>query len=250
MARYQVVLVYDGTEFQGFQRQAKDSSISRTVQAVVEAVLQQLGWQDRSILVAGRTDTGVHASGQVIAFNLDWKHSVDELRAALNALLPMDVAARSVNPVKADFHPRYGALARRYRYRIYCQAVRDPLRDRFAWRVWPAVETNRMEQAARHLIGTHDFASFGTPPRSGGSTIRSVSQAGWYMEGADLVFEIVGNAFLYHMVRRLVFVLVAIGQRRLEPETISGCLEGSSQSIVQGLAPSQGLTLVEVIYPT
>ena len=221
----------------------------RTVQGVVETALRQLGWQDRSILAAGRTDTGVHAAGQVIAFNLDWKHSVEELQRALNANLPPDIAARLVRITQASFHPRYAALARRYRYRIYCEPVRDPLRERYAWRVWPVVDLEAMRQAALALPGTHDFAAFGTPPRIGGSTIRSVSQAGWLSEGAELVFEIVGNAFLYHMVRRLVFAQVAIGQGRLEPGTIRKNLKGSPESMVQGLAPPQGLTLVEVIYP-
>jgi len=247
MARYQVILAYDGTDFYGFQRQAK-SARSRTVQGVVESALQRLGWQGRSILSAGRTDTGVHAFGQVIAFNLDWDHPTEELQAALNATLPLDVVAREVHLVAPDFHPRYDALARRYRYRIFCQPARDPLRERYAWRVWPAAALESMQQAAAHLLGSHDFSSFGTPPRAGGATIREVFRAVWREEQNDLVFEISANAFLFRMVRKLVSVQVSVGQGVLEPDVVRRCLENRLPSLVKGLAPPHGLTLMEVIY--
>ena len=247
MARYQVILTYDGTDFYGFQRQAK-SSRSRTVQGVFELALKHLGWQERSILSAGRTDTGVHACGQVVAFDLDWDHSPDELRAALNAVLPPDVAVREVYPTDPDFHPRYDAVARRYRYQIFCQPVRDPLRERFAWRVWPEAQLERMQDAAVHLLGSHDFSSFGSSPRTGGRTVRDVYQAVWKTEQENLVFEIVANAFLFRMVRRLVSIQVSIGQGALEPDVVLNYLENRSPSFVKGLAPPQGLTLMEVVY--
>lgn len=248
MAPYQVILAYDGTEFLGFQRQGRQPD-ERTVQGVVEAALRRLGWNGAAILAAGRTDTGVHASGQVISFDLDWAHSPEQLQAALNANLPPSVAARAVRPATASFHPRYGAVARRYRYHLLCDPLRDPLRERYAWRVWPAVALDRLQKAAALLPGTHDFAAFGTPPRAGGSTIRSVYRAGWWAEGPGLIFEIEANAFLYRMVRRLVNFQVQIGQGRIEPETLGHCLDAGPQPLVQGLAPPQGLILVEVVYP-
>lgn len=248
MARYQVILAYDGAGFFGFQRQARGPK-QRTVQAVVEAALQQLGWQGKTILASGRTDTGVHASGQVIAFDLDWAHAPEALRAAINAHLPPDVAVQSVRQAVADFHPRYAALARRYRYRLFCQPVRNPLRERYAWRVWPGVDLEHMKQASRELLGTHDFAAFGTPPRTGGSTLRTVTGAEWISLPPDeLAFEIVANAFLYRMVRRLVGFLVAVGQGMQPPEAMRECLEAGPQALVQSLAPPHGLTLVEVTY--
>ncbi len=248
MARYQVILAYDGTDFYGFQRQARGPE-NRTVQDTVEIALRKIGWQGQAILAAGRTDTGVHAFGQVIAFDLDWMHSPDDLQAALNANLPPDVAARLVKLASPDFHPRYDALARCYRYQLYCQPVRDPLKERYAWRVWPAVDIDRLQEAAKFLAGSHDFAAFGTPPRAGGKTQRNVLRAGWTQEPANLVFEIQANAFLYRMVRRLVSFQVAVGQGGVEPLEMQKCLEGGSSSQVKGLAPPQGLTLVEVIYP-
>lgn len=244
MARYQVILAYDGTDFSGFQRQAK----ARTVQGVFEAALRKLNWQDRTILSAGRTDTGVHAVGQVVAFDLDWSHTPEDLMHALNAHLPVDVAVRSVSLVQAGFHPRYQAVSRGYRYCIFCDAVRHPLRERFAWRVWPVVDISLLEQAAYFLRGRHNFAAFGTPPRSKGSTVRTVFTALWRSNGVDLVFEIVADAFLYHMVRRTVALQVEIGQGKKNPEVIQEYLEGQIASPVQGLAPPQGLVLFEVGY--
>jgi tRNA pseudouridine38-40 synthase len=243
MARYQLILAYDGTEFAGFQRQAR----ARTVQAVVEAGLREIGWQGTAILSAGRTDTGVHAQGQVIAFDLDWKHTEMDLCQALNARLPWDAAVQNARQTSPEFHPRYDALQRTYRYRIFCQELRHPLRERQAWRVWPAAALQLLQEAAGCLTGKHDFAAFGTPPRVNGSTIRTVTSAVWQIEGEDIVFEVSANAFLYHMVRRMVYLQVQAGQGRLQPEAIQAALAGRDE-LPPGLAPPQGLTLWRVDY--
>ena len=156
MAHYQVILSYDGTDFLGFQRQ----SDARTVQGVVEYALDQIGWQGQRILAAGRTDTGVHASGQVIAFDLNWAHSDADLQRALNANLPNDVAVKEINIVDESFHPRYNALARQYQYQIICKEYRQPLEERYAWRVWPRLNLDLMRAGAQLILGTHDFAAF------------------------------------------------------------------------------------------
>jgi tRNA pseudouridine38-40 synthase len=246
MERYQVILAYDGTQFLGFQRQGK----GRTVQGVVETALRSLGWQERTILAAGRTDAGVHASGQVISFRLEWAHPAEALGRALNALLPPDVAVSAVRATVLDFHPCYDAVSRRYRYRIYCQPGRDPLKERYAWRVWPAPQVDLLRQAASFLPGTHDFAAFGTPPRTQGTTVRTVFLAGWQENDFDLVFEISASAFLYHMVRRLVSLQIVVGQGRMGTDDVQRSLQPTGKgSLVKGLAPAQGLTLVEVCYP-
>lgn len=244
MAHYKIILAYDGTSFQGFQRQEK----GRTVQSAIEAALRNIGWQDTSILAAGRTDSGVHATGQVITVEFGWQHSTASLRDAINANLPPDVAVQNVEAVDDDFHPRHSATARCYRYRMFCDQVRQPMRERYAWRVWPAASLDRLKEAAGYLVGTHDFSAFGAPHQPGGSTIRKIFAANWMVEGSDLVFEIVGNAFLYHMVRRLVSCQVEIGQEKMNPEEISGLLSGEHKKLIQGLAPPQGLVLSEVIY--
>jgi len=251
MARYQVILAYDGAQYRGFQRQLN----APTVQGAVERALKQIGWQGRAIMAAGRTDTGVHASGQVIAFDLDWRHSPTDLRAAMNAHLPPDIAAQDVHPVENGFHPRIQAISRLYRYSLYCQEIPDPLRDRYAWRVWPAVDLDVLGQVASSFIGEHDFAAYGTPPRPGGSTLRTVYGASWQslsdLTGRfGLAFEIRANGFLYRMVRRMVYLQVAVGHGKIGLDVLRKALEMPPSLPLQGLAPPQGLVLVEVSYPS
>jgi tRNA pseudouridine38-40 synthase len=249
MARYQIILAYDGTDFLGSQRQAS----SRTAQSELEKALRKIGWQGKSILLAGRTDTGTHASGQVAAFDLDWGHGPDKLQDALNAHLPGDMAVREVKVAAGDFHPRFDATSRCYRYRLFCASVRDPLRERYAWRAWPAVTD--LTPLAGIWPGTHDFAAFGTPPRPGGSTVRTVMSSEWKKQGDEWIFDIQADAFLYRMVRRLVYVQVAVGQARLPAEKLIWALDSrpeiqqeAQSEIPAGLAPASGLTLIEVRY--
>ncbi len=244
MVRYKIKLTYDGTDFSGFQRQQG----RRTVQGVVEAALRKIGWQGESILAAGRTDTGVHAAGQVIAFDLAWGHSDMELQAALNANLPKEVAVVTADGGEPQFHPRYDALAREYVYTLFCQPIRDPLRERYAWRQWPILNLAELTTAAGYLLGQHDFQGFGRVLNPGGSTIREVSEASWIQEGSSFQFTIRANAFLYHMVRRIVYALVLVGRKELEPITIKGILGDPENKSVQGLAPANGLVLNCVIY--
>ena len=257
MERYQVILAYDGSHYKGFQRQAHAPS----VQAVVEEALHRLNWRGKSILAAGRTDTGTHATGQVIAFDLDWEHGPHDLQTAMNAYLPPDVVARDVREVNGTFHPRHDASWRRYNYRIYCQPVRQPLLEPYAWRVWPAVDVAQLDKTAQLFIGTRDFGAFGTPPQPGGSTIRMVHESGWNEEAPYLVFDIAAQAFLYHMVRRIVFMQIAIAQGKqtnasletalkngVDPGLSDGQAEKSAQRMVHGLAPAHGLILAEVHY--
>lgn len=243
MARYQLILAYDGTELEGFQRQGS----KRTVQGEVEKALCRLGWSGDRLLAAGRTDSGVHASGQVIAFDLDWKHPTDELARALNAALPADLAVKAVRETREDFHPRYDAISRTYRYRIICQPERDPLSERYAWRIWPELDFGLLQAAARELIGTHDFAAFGSPMRAGGSTIRNVLKTDWEQHAGFLQFEVAANAFLYRMVRRMVYLQVQVGAGRLDLAMFKQGVQ-AAQPQTPGLAPPNGLTLVRVDY--
>lgn len=244
MARYKVILAYDGTGFSGFQRQVN----ARTVQAELEKVLRTLGWHGRAVMAAGRTDTGVHALGQVVAFDLVWQHPVEDLLSAMNSGLSPDISVRSIEAVEPDFHPRYSAISRIYRYSLFCDPIRQPLQERFSWRVWPAVQRTRLEKAAHLLVGEHDFRSFGRAPRSGGSTVRYVKRAEWKQVDNEFSFEIEANAFLHRMVRRLVAFQVQVGQGLLALEDLRRSLQSPRSTPVQGLAPAHGLTLVKVVY--
>ncbi len=242
--RFQVRLSYDGTEFHGSQYQPE----LRTVQGELERGLPKIGWNGKSVLFAGRTDAGVHAAGQVVAFDFDWGHTEKELQNAINAVLPQDISAVEVKRTRVDFHPRYQALSREYHYRIINSPIRDPLQERYIWRVWPETDVKLMERASRLLIGSHDFAAFGRPHQPGGSTFREISRAVWRKESSKLVFELEGNAFLYHMVRHIVAVLVKIGQKIEPEEMIKKYLDNPTGPEAQGLAPAKGLSLVEVKY--
>jgi tRNA pseudouridine38-40 synthase len=245
MARYQLKLAYDGTGFFGFQRQGN----TRTVQQVLESALTLMGWCENTILFAGRTDTGVHASGQIVVFDLDWKHSCEKLKTALNAKLPRDVAVSEVTQADADFHPRYDASSRTYRYTIYHNPERDPLIDRYAWRIWPPLNGEKLSEAASHLLGTHDFSCFGRAMKPGGSTVRTVLKSDWHATANGWVYEIEANAFLYHMVRRSVYLQVQVARDKMSLATlILGINEQSAMK--PGLAPARGLNLWQVNLPS
>lgn len=244
MVRYQVILAYDGTGFTGSQKQAS----SRTVQGELERALYNLGWSGKSVIMAGRTDTGVHATGQVAAFDFEWTHSADKLLRALNADLPSDLVISSLLPASADFHPRFDAVSRRYRYRLICKQIRDPLRDKFVWRVWPEVDTDILKQNAGIFLGTHDFAAIGSPTTPKGTTVRTVTKAEWKkMPDGEWQFEVQADAFLYRMVRRMVFVQVSVAQGKCSVEKVQHALSKQGK-LLAGLAPAHGLTLVEVQY--
>ncbi len=244
MARYQVKIAYDGTEFFGMQRQLDD----RTVQGEFENSLSRIGWEGRSILVAGRTDAGVHANGQIVAFDLNWKHGEEKLKKALNAGLPQDVAVKAIHETEDNFHPRYDALSRKYVYQIYSWPDRDPLMDRYNLRIWPEIELKVLNETASLLVGEYDFSAFGTPPKENGSTIRRVFEASWQMHQDRFSFTVKANAFLYHMVRRMVNVQIEIAQGRKALDLISDALEGKFEGVIQGIAPAHGLFLEEVLY--
>ena len=244
MARYQVILAYDGTGFTGSQIQAN----SRTVQGELERALHNLGWSGKSVIMAGRTDTGVHAIGQVAAFDFDWTHSAEKLLWALNADLPSDLVIRSLRLASADFHPRFDATSREYRYRMFFEPIRDPLREKYLWRTWPAVDEDALKRNASIFLGKHDFAAIGSRTTPKGTTVRTVTKAEWKkMPDGEWQFEVRADAFLYRMVRRLVFVQVSAAQGRCSVEKVQHALSKQGK-LLAGLSPAHGLTLVEVTY--
>jgi tRNA pseudouridine38-40 synthase len=244
MALYKAILAYDGTDFKGFQRQAA----GRTVQGEVENALKRIGWKGTTIRAAGRTDAGVHASGQVISFEMDWQHSPDELLRAINAGLAPDAAVRLLEQAPEGFHPRYSANRRRYAYRLLLDPVPDPLRERTAWRIWPEPESDILARAAECFTGEHDFAAFGRPPVAGGPTVRNVFRSAWEFDPPEAVYTIEANAFLFRMVRRIVKIQMDAALGKTPIGEIEDRLAGNMAGMVQGLAPARGLTLVSVQY--
>jgi len=252
VTRYRAVLAYDGTDYFGFQRQAGDTP---TIQGTVEAALRQVTQQEVTVTGAGRTDTGVHATGQVIAFDVAWRHEASALLRALNANLPESIALQSLVEAATDFHPRFDARSRAYTYTLYFAPVRQPLWMRCAWHIAtdrpPALDA--MQQAAAGLVGTHDFATFGTPPQ-GDSTIREVFRSEIVLEAQPeqssyvVRYEIEANAFLYRMVRRIVGGLARVGRGELTPEHFLTAFRAADGTWPNPSAPAHGLCLTRVTY--
>jgi tRNA pseudouridine38-40 synthase len=251
MARYGATLAYDGTAYYGFQRQAAHLP---TIQLVVEASISNLARQQVTIIGAGRTDTGVHAVGQVIAFDLEWKHSETALLLAINSQLPADIALQRIWQ-QDGFHPRYDALSRQYLYTVVCLTTRNPLLNRQAWQLLGnTLDYDVMQTAAEQLIGKHDFGAFGTPPQTGSTnTIREVYLSQWTKVSSDFgetfTYRIRATAFLYHMVRRIVGTLVQVGRKRLTLEEFSAIVASRDVHQTKLLAPPQGLVFEAVRYP-
>jgi tRNA pseudouridine38-40 synthase len=262
--RLAALVAYDGTDFKGFQRQAPQRG--RTVQGQLEDALARLTGVATPVEGAGRTDSGVHASGQVITFSSQARHREATWLRALNALLPADIAVRAVRQVDDGVHARKSALARSYRYRILCDPVRAPLRERYAWRVHQRLDVVAMAEAARRLLGEHDFGAFGSSPRDSradgyrGHTVRTLLQAecAWCAPerapGGDATpdeveYRFRANAFLTGMVRRLVGTLVLVGDGQLSVDDFQRILEARAKAHPGILAPAQGLCLTGVYYP-
>lgn len=239
-------VVYDGTEFAGFQKQAN----ARTVQGELEAALEKVCGGRMIVTGAGRTDAGVHASGQVISFEAIWAHSLDKLERATNVNLPEDVAVRELRECAADFHPRFSAKSRTYEYSAFVSATRDPLRRRFAWHLEHLPDVRQMNEAAAALLGSHDFAAFGSAPsgRPDETTRRDLYRAEWRQQDDTLIFGIEANAFLYRMVRRIVLALIRVGRGQMTPAQLREILESRDAQRMKGLAPACGLCLVNVKY--
>jgi len=189
----------------------------------------------------------VHARGQIIAFDTEWRHELADLHRALNATMAADVAIVQMGLAFEGFHPRFDAVSRSYRYSLLTQPWRSPLNRRTAWQVPYQLDIDRMAQASRCLIGTHDFSTFGRPPQ-GENAVRIVHQAEWRAEQDCVTFDITANAFLYHMVRSLVGSLVLVGSGQLSAEGFEAVLAARDSSLAKQLAPAHGLCLMRVDY--
>ena len=226
--------------FSGRPRVARSKS-------VLEAALESVVGTRVRVLAAGRTDTGVHADGQVIAFDTEWRHSLSDLERALNANLPQDSVVRELAQAVTEFHPRYDALSRRYRYTVYQAPVRSPLARRTSLHCRTPLDLDMMRAATAAIIGEHDFAAFGRPTQ-GDVTVRRVFEASWKAASPWVFFEIEANAFLYRMVRSIVGTLLQVGQGSILPEQVEEILASRNRGQAGRTAPAHGLCLIRVSY--
>jgi tRNA pseudouridine38-40 synthase len=256
--RLRAVIEYDGTGYQGWQSQ---SGRGPTVQEALEHALGVVLRQKVQVVAAGRTDAGVHARGQVVAFDArDDLASVvpgapvaDEaapelLLRAVNALLPDAIALRVLAVATPDFDPRRDARLRAYRYRIWNGRVRSPFEARTSWHVREPLDDRAMHQAATELVGEHDFASFQGADKVSRPSVRRVERSAVERAGDVVTYAIEGNAFARHMVRNIVGELVAIGRGRREPGAIDRLLAARDRRLAAPTAPPQGLFLEWVRY--
>jgi len=245
--RFRATLAYDGTAYQGFQRQAGDTP---TIQLMVEKAIKAVTQQQTTVIGAGRTDTGVHAIGQVITFEVEWAHDPEALLRAINAHLPEDIALQDIAP-GTGFHPRFDAFSRRYMYTVLQSAQRQPLMRKRAWHIYKQLDLTAMQTAGAVLIGEHDFATFGQPPQ-GENTVRIVYRSEWRPQpqpyGDELIYTIEATAFLQHMVRRIVAMLVEVGRGTLSTTEFESRFRRADLSLAKTLAPPQGLILEAVRY--
>jgi len=241
--RLAALIEYDGTEYSGFQRQPD----RRTIQSEIESVLQHLTRERIRILGAGRTDAGVHATGQVIAFDTDWSHSLEDLHRGLNALLPTDIVVRQLAVAANGFHPRFDAVSRLYRYQMLNQAIRSPMWARYACHVARPLDVQAMRVATEMLTGTHDFATFGQPT-VGESTVRNVLNVTWEEQGKLLQMYIEANGFLRSMVRCIVGTALQVGLGEITLDEFVSRFEAGERSMTSPPAPPQGLCLMAVHY--
>ena len=242
-----MVVEYDGTCYHGFQYQDKVP----TIQDELERSVSNLTKETVKIKGAGRTDTGVHAKGQVVVFDTQSTLSTNKITEGLNHYLPKDIAIQSAFRTGDEFDPRRDAHSRRYRYTIINKEARAPLSRRMAHRVSGSLSVEAMSKAAKVMEGIHDFEAFGGSSRNKAeSTVRRVYSAAVWQEkqGDEVYFEVEANAFLTYQVRRMAGALVDVGLGRLTENDIGRMLQGTSGKIVANTLPPQGLCLIEVTY--
>jgi tRNA pseudouridine38-40 synthase len=240
-----LVVEYDGTGLSGWQRQAN----APTVQQHLEEALAQLLTHEATVTGASRTDAGVHARGQIASFQTDRTIALHGVRRGLNSVLPDQIAVRDATEVGADFHPRFSATGKHYRYTILIRPDRSPRwRDR-AWHVPEPLDAFAMQAAARHLIGEHDFSSFRAAGCTAKTTTRRIdSIAITRSEPEILDVDVRGNAFLRGMVRILVGTLVEVGHGKRTGAQVAEILAAKDRTQAGQTAPAHGLELVEVRY--
>ncbi len=244
----QLVLHYDGTGFSGWQRQPD----RRTVQGVLETALTRLCAAPTAALGAGRTDAGVHARGQAVGVRVPPRWTPEELRRALNAILPHDVWVASSHAMREEFHARFSATARRYSYYVGTdEDAASPFRRRSEWSVRHAIDRGALHDGARTVVGTHCFRGFavrGTAPAEDDHRC-TVRQASWTERAGGLTFEIEANRFLHHMVRFLVGTMMEVARGRRPMADLPALLAAPDNDAVSPPAPAHALFLDHVRYP-
>jgi tRNA pseudouridine38-40 synthase len=239
-----VVLEYDGGGFAGWQQQAH----GRTVEAELKRALRELTGTEHKVYAAGRTDAGAHAEGQVVSFETDGRISPQRLVAALNARLPGDVSVLAAEVAPDGFHARYSARWRRYRYRYLDRRARPALERGRCWHVGSPLDVAAMSEAARALVGRHDWTAYCSASEPAAARVREMGSVKVARRGEFVELELVAEGFLRGLARSIAGALAEVGRGRKPPEWVGEVLEARDRRRAARTAPAAGLTLVEVIY--
>lgn len=246
MQRYKCLIAYDGTNFFGYQVQPN----KRTVQSMLESALEKIHkGQAVKVFASGRTDAGVHAKGQVIHFDSPLKIPEDRWIVALNSLLPEDVSVIQVESVHNDFHARFDAIGKEYRYYLLPTKVRDPFQRNYSYQFPYPIDFTKIETAIKDLVGTHDFTSFCSAKTEVVDRVRTLSDIQIFEKNGLVEFRFIGNGFLYNMVRILVGTLLEIGTGQRDPLSVPEIIAACDRSAAGKTAPAHGLYLWKVFYP-
>lgn len=242
MRGIRLLIEYDGSDFVGWQVQR----CGRTVQGELANALCILLREDIMPIGSGRTDAGTHALGQVAHFHTYSSTATESILRGLNGLLPRDICIHAVDEVELDFHARYSAKRKRYRYRIHLG--KSAIQRRYTWSLHTPLNIGRMQDASAHLKGTHNFSAFCKQDPVPDLFSCAIYTADWHSEGREIIFEIEGNRFLRHMVRILVGTIVEIGLKKRPPEELIRLLQNGRREEAGKTAPACGLHLLKVFY--
>jgi tRNA pseudouridine38-40 synthase len=244
MATIKLTIEYDGTVYAGWQQQPNHI----TIQAVFEEALSKITQQHISAVAAGRTDSGVHALGQIVSFQSNKPLASAQWAPALNSYLPKDISVISSEQAPDDFHARFSAKEKIYEYRITRQSSRPALNRHRVWHLPHLLDTDAIRQAMPEFFGTHDFTSFRGPRSQTVNPMCTISHLSLSSESPSLTFRIEGDRFLKQMVRAIVGTLIEVGQHKRHPDTIQEILHAKDRRAAGRTAPPHGLYLIQVLY--
>ena len=244
MRRIALTIAYDGTAYSGWQAQAN----AVTVEGTLREAIRKLSGEDVVTFGASRTDAGVHALGNVVAWDTESPIPAENWRPALNSFLPQDIRVMRSWETAAEFHPRFDAHTKRYEYRIATDEVVSPLRCRYVCGVREPLDLTAMQEGAKAFVGTHDYSAFCSAGAQTESKVRTVTLCEVYREGMEIVIGVEGDGFLYNMIRILAGTLIDMGRGAKAPESMAEIIASCDRTQAGPTAPPQGLTLVTIRY--
>ncbi len=244
MKRVKLIVAYDGTNYCGWQVQPNQT----TVEGVLNATLREFFKEDITVIGASRTDSGVHAMGNVAVFDTETRMPAEKISYALNQRLPEDIRIQKSEEVEADFHPRHQECRKTYRYRVVASEFPNPVKRLYTHFVYRALDLEKIREAASYLVGTHDFKSFCSVNTQVKETVRTIYDIQVKQIEDEVIFEVNGNGFLYNMVRIIAGTLLQVGMGAINPKDIPEILEAKDRTKAGPTAPAKGLMLVEIEY--